>query len=317
MESEAGNRSVGTGVVPVQGIGGVERLQALDEQVSEAVRRFVEGKRNPNTRDAYRRDVEDFADWCREEGGVIFTASRSAVERYVTYLETKRGASAATIARRLSGLSAFFERLIDEGVLERNPVARVDRPKVSSESPTLGLEKEHLRALLDVARSRSDRDLALVGLLALSGLRVSEAVGLDVTDLSVQRGHHVVTITRKGGEKATVTVAPPVVPVLQAVIGDRVSGPIFLNGKGARLSRTQATNSVTAMSRKAGIDGKITAHSLRHTYVTLSLDVDVPIRDIAAAAGHKDVRTTMRYDRARHSLDRSPTYPLTAHLGWE
>jgi integrase len=164
---------------------------------------------------------------------------------------------------------------------------------------------------------RSTRDLALVGVLALTGLRISEALNIQVGDLTEERGHHVVTVTRKGGERQVMVIAPPVVPVIRDLEAERGSGYLFLNGKGTPMSRQQASALVSAMARKAGVKGNVTAHSLRHTYVTLALDAGVSLRDVAAGAGHRDVRTTMRYDRARHSLERSPTYAVTSHVTWD
>jgi integrase/recombinase XerD len=94
----------------------------------------------------------------------------------------------STVARRLSTLASFYRYCHVERVLRRNPAANVRRPKVDHESRTLGLDRNELGALLVQAGLGSPRDHALIALLALNGLRISEALGADVTDLDVERG---------------------------------------------------------------------------------------------------------------------------------
>ena len=81
------------------------------------------------------------------------------------------------------------------------------------------------------------------------------------------------------------------------------------------MDRFAADDVVKRIAREAGITKKISAHSLRHTFVTLSLDAGVSLRDVQDSARHADPRTTRRYDRARHSLDRHATYALGAYIG--
>jgi hypothetical protein len=91
-------------------------------------------------------------------------------------------------------------------------------------------------------------------------------------------------------------------------IGERVEGPIFVAASGKRMNRHQAARVVRRLARHAGIDKTISPHSLRHSSITTALDAGVPLRDVQEAASHADPRTTMRYDRARRSLDRHATY---------
>ena len=94
----------------------------------------------------------------------------------------------------------------------------------------------------------------------------------------------------------------------------RADGPIFLSVHGHRLDRHAASRTVRWLARRAGIAKRIGPHSLRHTFITAALDAGVPLRDVQEAASHADPRTTMRYDRARQSLDRHATYIVAAFL---
>ncbi len=96
--------------------------------------------------------------------------------------------------------------------------------------------------------------------------------------------------------------------LVQAGLGDRTMGPIFLGVEGGRMDRYCADRMVKRLVKRAGIDKRISPHSLRHSFITAALDAGVPLRDVQEAASHADPRTTMRYDRARRSLDRHATY---------
>lgn len=140
-------------------------------------------------------------------------------------------------------------------------------------------------------------------LLALNGLRISEALNADIEDLSTERGHRTLAIVRKGGKHVTIPIAPRTGRALDLYIGERMMGPIFLGVEGGRMDRYCADRMVKRLMKRAGIDKRISPHSLRHSFITAALDAGVPLRDVQEAASHADPRTTMRYDRARRSLD--------------
>ena len=115
---------------------------------------------------------------------------------------------ASTIGRRLSTLSSFYKYCQTEDILDKNPALNVRRPRVHDESRTLGLDRNELGALLVQAGLGDLRDGALITLLALNGLRISEALNADIDDLSSERGHRTLAIVRKGGKHVTIPLAP-------------------------------------------------------------------------------------------------------------
>lgn len=256
------------------------------------------------------------------------------VDAWARHLTEGQSLAPATVSRRLAAVSAFYRWCVLEEHLMANPAVHVRRPEVDPDaSTTLGLTAEQARALL-AAAAHSPRMLALVALLLVDGLRISEALGLDdVRD--VDRGHRIVQLRRKGG-RATRAALPPLVadavdtyldhraalhtttPTGRSTTGYRreLIGPLFVTRTGARWRPGNAARALTALAARTGVSGaaRITPHALRHTAITLALDAGVPLHEVQGFAGHRDPRSTRRYDRARGRLDRHASYALAAHL---
>src|SRR3954451_6637202 len=273
---------------------------------------------------AYRTDLRAWATWCASLGVHPLAARRHHADAWVRHLTTQpqpataRPPSPATVPRRLSGVAKFYDYAIhDAEVISYSPVANVRRPPVSEESSTTGLSADELRRILTTATKHSPRLGALVGLLVLNGLRISEALAADVRDYGHDRGHRVLRIVRKGGKAARVPLAPPVVRALDTYLDGRPSGPLFLASDGVhRYPYQSAFSQVRRLAHAAGIQAAnaITPHSLRHSFATEALTLGAPLQDVQDALGHADPRTTRRYDRNRHNLDRNPTYLLATSL---
>jgi integrase/recombinase XerD len=147
------------------------------------------------TRRSYATDLRIFAAWCAEARLELFAVRRAHLELFGRWME-ENGKMRSTVARRLSTLASFYRYCEQESLIERNPAANVRRPKVDYESRTLGLDRNELGAFLVQAGLGSARDNALASLLALNGLRISEALGADIADLEYQRGHRTLKILR-------------------------------------------------------------------------------------------------------------------------
>jgi len=185
-----------------------------------------------STAKAYLGDLRGWAAECESRGVHPFAARRHHVDAWVKALArepssaTGRPAAAATIARRLSCLSKFYDYGMREvELIEHSPVANVRRPKVSEDSPTIGLDAAELDRLLTAAEADGASSAALVSLLVYNGLRIDEALRCDVEDFTYQRGHRVLRITRKGGRASTEPLSPIVSRTLEDCIGGRSAGP--------------------------------------------------------------------------------------------
>lgn len=208
----------------------------------------------------------------------------------------------------------FYRYAEEEGAIEHSPAVHIRRPRLDYESHVAHLDRNELGAILVAAGLSSPRDHALVSLLALNGLRVSEAIGANIEALGLERGHRTLTVARKGGKIATMPLAPRVARAVDLAISERSEGPLFVEADGRRLDRHAAGRIVRRVARRAGITKRVGPHTLRHAFITAALDAGVPLRDVQEAASHADPRTTMRYDRGRQSLDRHATYIVATFI---
>src|SRR3954471_16833907 len=189
------------------------------------------------TRDAYALDVRQFLAFCHEQGLELFKVRRADIEIYARTLEGRCRAR-ATVARRLSTVAGFYRYAEDEGLIDHSPAVHVRRPRLDYESHAVALDRNELGALLVAAGLGSRQEHALISLLALNGLRVSEALGADIDQLGLARGHRIMTIRRKGGKIVTIPLAPRTARTVDFLaVGERLDGPIFLGNDSKRLDR--------------------------------------------------------------------------------
>jgi integrase/recombinase XerD len=159
------------------------------------------------TREAYALDLRQFTTWCRTRSLALFEVRRADIEGFARELES-RGRARATVTRRLSTIAGFYKYAVEEELLDHSPAAHVRRPRLDNESHATALDRNEMGALLVAAGLGPPAEHALISLLALNGLRVSEATGADIEHLGLERGHRTLTITRKGGKVVTIPLAP-------------------------------------------------------------------------------------------------------------
>jgi site-specific recombinase XerD len=307
------------------------------DEIGALVGAWLIGFASPNTRRAYARDIGAWLAWCQTSAVPPRAARREHVDAWLRMQEMS-GAAASSRARRLAAVASWYGWLVAEGHADRNPASRVARPTVDpDDSRTVGLTRDQAQTLLacaDIdARPTGPRTRALVRLLLANALRVGELIALDVEDLGEARGHRTLRVTGKGGRVHTVPLAPATADALDRYLasrrdvevlparaaGARSRRPLFATGSGGRLDQGAIWRLLRRLATDAGpeladVAGRLSPHSLRHTAITAALDAGVSLRDVQDYARHADPRTTRRYDRARHSLDRHATYAVSAYL---
>ncbi|MBA3489869.1 MAG: tyrosine-type recombinase/integrase [Longispora sp.] len=268
-----------------------------------------------NTRSAYAADLTHFGRWCATLDVDVLTCTRVHLDAYVE-TQIREGAAATSIRRRMSAVAGFYAYAVDEGILQRNPAVRVRRPAAGDNVQSTGLTVAEAGELITAAESHSPRAAVIVLLALLLGLRVSELCSATVGDLGYQRGHRVVTVTRKGGRRQTMAVPPRAAAAIEAYLDGRDDGPLVCTASGRPLDRHALWRLIRKLAVTAvpHLADRLHPHDLRHTCATLSLDAGAALRDVQDLLGHADPRTTRRYDRARFSLDRSPSHQLAVML---
>ena len=226
-----------------------DELFSSDEQL--ALAGFLAGY-SGLTRDAYTLDLRQYVAWCTEHRVAVFGARRADIECFARHLESL-GRARATIARRLCTVSCFYRYAEQEGLIAVSPAAHVRRPRLDYESHATGLDRNEVGAMLVAAGLAGARDHALISVLALNGLRVSEAIGANIEDLGLERGHRTLTILRKGGKVVTVPLAPRTARAIDLAVGERCDGPIFV-GSQRRADRPSRRRSDRAPHRPTGRD---------------------------------------------------------------
>ncbi|MFF7750422.1 tyrosine-type recombinase/integrase [Streptomyces sp. NPDC007971] len=269
--------------------------------------------KNGRTREEYRRDLRHYLTWCSEYGLDPFNQKRAQMDAFKNWLLDHYGNG--SVNRHLSVVSGMFRYAMAEleDVVFRNPAALVDRQPVSTISQATGLTFEEAEQLLRGAEAYNPRCSALVHVLLLTGMRVSELVNASIEDLGEERGHKVLRITRKGGHTQTIVIPPSAWAALEKYIGERTSGPLIVTSTGRRITRQGVWDTIKRLCRRAGVR-TIRTHDLRHTAITLALESGKSLESVQDMAGHADPRTTRRYDRARNNLDNSPSYALDEQL---
>ncbi len=257
----------------------------------------------PNTRAAYRGDLEAFGNWCARQGAIALTADTATLVAFQAAREAS-GDSDSTRRRRWSALSSFYDYAVDQGVRSINPARGVDRPRVltGDPSPTVQLSEEAVCAYRTVAAGLDHRLDALVALLVIDGLKVAEALALDIEDVAGRPPRTTITVRRRGQSKR-IALDPDSARAVRRCVGQRRSGPVFVNERSAkmdaphRLTRFGADHLIRQL-RTDDAPAPVTANALRRFHInSAQAGGDVP-DDVRDRAGLAHVRSVRRYDAA-------------------
>lgn len=300
---------------------------AVGDDLTDLTAGWLRGFDSIHTRVAYRRDLTGFGanlepvamktpawlPWCVANGIDPLSARRGGVAAYARQIEAD-GHSPATRARKLSAVSSWYDYLIAEELIDRNPAKTTGRPNIDRDvSPAVGLSEEEVDALLDQAAADGTRSDALISLLYFGAFRVGSVLGADIGDLGWKQNSRTLKMKVKGGDIKRVTIERAAELPLTRYLDSRGelarTSPLFATSAGARMSELQAWRLVRRLAREAGVKAwaELNPHTLRHAHATLARDAGVGIDIVQDTLGHKDTRTTLRYDRARGNRGRSGT----------
>jgi len=245
----------------------------------------------------YATDLAEFGAFLSREGlGDLADADARAIRAWLAWLHDRKLAK-SSIARKLATVRSCYRYLARLGVVEFNPARQVGSPRLPKRLPSF-LPKDESKGLLDGETERSEagmRDHALLELLYATGLRVAECCGLDLDDVDRRRG--AVRVMGKGGKERVVPVGDAALEALDAWLSVRgeETGALFTSLRGGRLGTRSVHRIVKWRSRAAGIDRRVTPHTLRHTFATHMLGEGADLRLIQELLGHSRLTTTQRY----------------------
>lgn len=278
---------------------------------AEALRTFIANQRADCTKKTYWSNLKGFGAWLTLQGKPIEAVTITDVVDYKGKLEAQ-GLTAGTIANKLSSLRQFFGFLKDHGLMAHNPTAGVKSPKVDDRTSKSILTEAQAGTLLesiDTGTIGGKRDLAIIALMLINGLREVEITRGNVRDLGQIDSFDVLKVTGKGGRIREAKLRADVKAAINAYLAARShpsNGEALFIGHNGRAGARLTTRTIRAMVdrrleavglKREGISG----HSFRHTAVTLSILNGATLIQAQELAGHIDPKVTMRYF---HNLDK-------------
>ena len=262
----------------------------------------TERRLSGNTLGSYGADLRRFSAFLEDRGIDAKAFTRSDLLDYLTGLR-EGGLSARSAARHVSTMRSFFRFLVREGVLAASPVSGVKAPRIGRPLPhylTLTLV-ERLLAAPDGHTPEGIRDRAMLTLMYACGLRASEVVTLRRENVDANAGF--LYVLGKGGKERVVPVADAALEVLTVYmngarprfLGKRISNALFLSRRGTPITRQTLWNRIRRWALAAGIEERISPHTLRHSFASHLLAGGADLRAVQAMLGHADIATTQIY----------------------
>lgn len=269
-----------------------------------AASRFLVRYQEP-TRSGYQLSLRQWFQYCADIGVRPLEVERAHIELWVRNMEAK-GLMASTINGKLNAVCGFYKLSKMDRLIVDDPSEHLRRPKVPNVSRRQGMTAGEALRALEAAKESSPLDHALCCVLLYTGGRVSEICKLDVESLGMEKGERTVMMIReKGNRSAPVPLPARAAWALDLYLGTRSSGPLFLQPrKPLRIDPPSVNRISHRVTRAAGITKNITAHSWRHTHITLGLNAGVNTRDLVNSLGYADARQIARYDRDKDNLAR-------------
>ena len=255
-----------------------------------------------NTVASYLRDIRQFAGWLHEEEETeVVDATQLHIQSFLGHLESE-GRSAATRSRALASLKNFYSYVVSAGFLQESPVkeVKVDRGEKKLPQILTNREIELLLAQPNSLEPKGIRDKAMLEVMYATGIRVSELIGLDITDVHLESG---VIKCSSGKKSRTVPLYPEALKALTAYIrsvrGVLLADPgeqaLFVNIGGARMSRQGFWKILKHYQATARIEKEITPHTLRHSFAVHLLENGADIGSVQELMGHSDISSTQMY----------------------
>ena len=275
-----------------------------EKTIVGAYRRYLRLQRNlsPNTLDAYMRDLEKLLRYLQSEGIEAVNATIDDLRYFAAGLHDI-GIGPRSQCRILSGVRSFYRFLLLDGYIDSDPTELLESPILGEHLPeVLSLDEvDRMEAAVDLTKWEGHRNRAIIEVLFSCGLRVSELVSLRLSSLYLDEGF--VRVTGKGSKERLVPISSRAIDELRFWFDDRCrmnikpgeQDYVFLNRRGAHLTRTMILMIIKKQAAEAGIEKTVSPHTLRHSFATALLEGGADLRAIQAMLGHESIATTEIY----------------------
>ena len=272
--------------------------------VVKAYTRYLKLERNysPHTLDAYQRDLRWLLDYCENVGVHPKDMQLKDLELFAGQLH-EHHIGPTSQARILSGVRSFYRFLVLDGYIEQDPTELLESPRLGEHLPeVLSTEEvDMIENSIDLSKPEGQRNKAIIEVLFSCGLRVSELVNLQLSNLYLDEGF--IRVTGKGNKERLVPISPKAIKELNLWFLDRnlmkikpgEQDYVFLNRRGAHLTRTMILIMLKRQAQAAGIQKTISPHTLRHSFATELLKGGADLRAIQVMLGHESIGTTEIY----------------------
>ena len=263
----------------------------------------IERSLSDNSIQAYIRDIKKFANYAIPLKLNELVITRKHISDFLTLLKEKN-ISARSQARIISGIKAFYKYLIMEDYIKINPTELIESPKVGTKLPdTLSLiEIDRLIAAIDLSNSQGERNRAIIETLYSCGLRVSELINLQLSNIHFKEGY--LKVIGKGDKERLAPIGGKALKYLNIYINqvrnhqDIKKGHedfLFLNNRGARLTRVMIFIIIQKLAETIGLKKKISPHTFRHSFATHLIEGGADLRAVQEMLGHESITTTEIY----------------------
>ena len=265
-------------------------------------------KKSENTVLSYNRDLTKFIKYLRTNKITsLDKVEEKDLEKYIKELNDN-GFKSATVSRNIASLKAFFHYLNNEGVLSNDPTKSLKSPKIGKKIPEI-LTTDEVFALLEQPSGDSPkeiRDKAMLELLYATGIRVSELINLETSDVNLKTSS---ILCRDGSKSRTIPYGKKAKDALtrylegarEAIVDNKESTILFANCSGQKMSRQGFWKLIKHYAKKAGIESDITPHTLRHSFAAHLVENGADLRSVQEMLGHSDISTTQIYANMSHS----------------
>ena len=274
------------------------------KDIVRAYQRYLKLQRgySPNTLEAYMRDLLKLLNFLEADDTHVLDVQLADLQRFAASLHDI-GINARSQARILSGVRSFYRFLQLDGYRDDDPTELLESPVLGEHLPEVlsPAEVDALEASIDLSKWEGHRNRAIIEVLFSCGLRVSELVNLKLTDLFLSEQY--VRVMGKGSKERLVPISPRAIQELYFWFDDRrhmnikrgEEDYVFLNRRGAHLTRTMILIMIKQQAALAGIQKTISPHTLRHSFATALLEGGADLRSIQAMLGHESIGTTEIY----------------------